>query len=101
MKTTDLISAKEIRQDLVGFLRLVKSGRPLTVIYRSKPFVTINYGTVSTPSNDLLPGTPEAVAKSLAYAKRLRSGRKPVLDPNKSIKELYVESMDEKYGIVR
>ena len=101
MKTTDLISAKEIRQDLIGFLRRVKSGRPLTVIYRSKPFVTLNDDNTPLSSIGQLPGSPEAVSKSLAYAKRLRSGRKPVLDPAKSIKELYAESMDEKYGIVR
>ena len=104
MKASDTINAKEIRQDLIGFLRRVKSGQPITVIYRSKPFVTINdsaeHSANPSPAGPE-PGSPEAVAKSLVYAKQLRSGRKSVFDPNKSIKELYAESMDEKYGIIR
>lgn len=100
----DTISAKEIRQDLIGFLRRIKAGNPITVIYRSKPLVTVTreaaHGHENTTA-ELMPGSPEAVARSLAYAKQLRKDRKPVLDPHKSIKQLYAETMDEKYGIAR
>ena len=97
----DTISAKEIRQDLIGFLRRIKSGPPITVIYQSKPLVTVTRQITVSNKAEALPGSPEAVARSLAFAKKLRTGKKTMLDPNKSIKELYAETMDEKYGIVR
>ena len=99
MNTHNTINAKEIRNDLVGFLSRIKSGRPLTVIYRSKPFVTINSQPVATPSGAPVPGSPVAVNRALDHAKRLRSGRQSVLGNTKSIKELYAETMDEKYGV--
>jgi antitoxin (DNA-binding transcriptional repressor) of toxin-antitoxin stability system len=97
----DTISAKEIRHDLIGFLRRLKKGQPITVIYRSKPLVTVISKSDTPESQASIPGSPEAVARSLAYARQLRKGRKPVLDPSKSIKALYAETMDEKYGPVR
>jgi antitoxin (DNA-binding transcriptional repressor) of toxin-antitoxin stability system len=86
----DTINAKEIRQDLEGFLRRVKTGKPITVIYRSKPYVTIN-----APSNHLTnerPGSALSVKRSIATAKLLRSSS------NNNINSQYHDLLEQKYG---
>jgi len=87
-----IISTKEIRNDLVGFLRSLKNGQTYQVMHRSKPLVRVaaKEEKVYTASDA---GTHDAIMRSIAVADSLR-GRKTTLDPNKSIKELYEETQD-------
>ncbi len=88
MKT---INTKQIRADLVGFLRQLEDGEPVTVLYRSQPLVTI----AAKPKREYESpdaGTPEAMRRSVEFIRSLPK-RKSQLDPNKSIKELYDETM--------
>ncbi|HSH31733.1 MAG TPA: hypothetical protein VK963_03660 [Candidatus Saccharimonadales bacterium] len=96
MKSVKTINTKQIRQDLVGFLRQLQQGQAFTVIYRSRPLVTLT--TTEPPSQvtdpqHIVPGTPEALRESIRLAEKFNAGRQPKLDPNKSIKELYDETM--------
>jgi len=86
-----IISTKEIRNDLEGFLKELKSGQTFQVIYRSKPLVTL---AAKEPVDEYTAkdaGTPAAAKRSIEFVKRLPP-RKPTLDPNKSFKELYEET---------
>lgn len=90
MKTAT-ISAKEIRGNLEGFLRKVRQGQTVRVIYRSKPYVTVcAVGDTGQHTRDDA-GTPAAARRSIAFVKSLPS-QKPKLNPNKSFKELYEET---------
>jgi antitoxin (DNA-binding transcriptional repressor) of toxin-antitoxin stability system len=90
MKTAT-ISTKEIRNDLEGFLKRIRNGQTIQVMYRSKPLVTVT----AAQQNDGLPapdaGTPAAAKRAIEAAKRL-SNRPTTLDPNKSFKQLYEET---------
>lgn len=89
--STTIISTKEIRNDLVGFLRSLKNGQSYQVMHRSKPLVRVTADeqkTFTAPDA----GTPDAAKRSIALVRSLE-GRKSTLDPNKSIKELYEETM--------
>ena len=92
MKTI-LINTKEIRNDLEGFLKKLKNGQTIQVIYRSKPLVTLTAKTEEDAdayeAKDA--GTPSAVGRRINLAKELDK-RRPVLDPHKSFKELYEET---------
>lgn len=90
MKTI-LISTKEIRNDLEGFLKRLKSGQTIQVMYRSKPLVTLAAKNETDTYLSKDAGTPAALRRSINLAKRLDQ-RHPVLDPNKSFKELYEET---------
>lgn len=87
MKTIT-ISTKEIRNDLEGFLRKLKHGQTIQVMYRSKPIVTL----AAQPGHDsfltLDAGTHKAASRSVAFVKSL-ADRAPSFDPHKSFKELY------------
>jgi antitoxin (DNA-binding transcriptional repressor) of toxin-antitoxin stability system len=91
MRTT-LISTKEIRNDLVGFLRALKNGQTFQVMHRSKPLVRISAeeDKVFTAPDA---GTHAAILRSISLADSLRD-RTPTLDPHKSIKDLYEETQD-------
>lgn len=82
------ISTKEIRNDLEGFLKRLKNGQTIQVMYRSKPLVTLKAQTDSDPylANDA--GTPAAAKRSAQFIKSLPK-HKSTLDPSKSFKELY------------
>lgn len=88
MKT---ISAKEIRNDLEGFLKKLKSGQTFQVMYRSRPIVTLVAKEQLDEFTAKDAGTPAAIKRSIELAKKLDHGH-PVLDPNKSFKELYEET---------
>lgn len=91
MKTTRTTNTKLIREDLVGFLRSLSDGQPVTVLYRSKPLVTIS--AEPAPPNYQSPdaGSPEAVRRSVQFIRRL-GPRTSRFDPSKSFKELYDET---------
>ncbi len=95
----DIVSTSEIRKNLVPFLRSLGDGHQVTVLHRSKPLVTINSSTPKLSSSE--PGSAEAIHRAIDKALVLSESRagKAVLDPNKSIKELYAESVGEKYGV--
>lgn len=85
---------------MIGFLRRLKTGQPLTIIYRSKPYVTVNPSPAQASSYQAADaGTPAAIKRSVALVKKMNQGRKPILDPQKSFKQLYDETIGEKYGI--
>ncbi|OVE78931.1 hypothetical protein BVY00_01615 [bacterium G20] len=90
MKTI-LISTKEIRNDLEGFLKRLKNGQTIQVMYRSKLLVTLAAKDEADAYLAKDAGTPAALRRSINLAKTLHQ-RHPVLDPNKSFKELYEET---------
>lgn len=92
MKTITL-NTKEIRNDLKGFLKRLKKGQTIRVMYRSKPLVTL----VAKQENDPLlqsdAGTPRAAKRSVQFIRKLPK-RKPTFDSQKSFKELYEETQE-------
>jgi hypothetical protein len=90
MKDT-VISTKEIRNDLEGFLKRLKNGQTIQVLYRSKPLVTV----MAKDDTDVYlakdAGSPTAAKHSVNFVKNLPV-RTTVFDPNKSFKELYDET---------
>ncbi|HSH18756.1 MAG TPA: hypothetical protein VK978_05230 [Candidatus Saccharimonadales bacterium] len=87
------ISTKEIRQDLEGFLRKLKQGQAIQVLHRSKPLVTVVAQNQQEPYLADDAGTPAAARRSARFVRSLPE-RKPVLDPHKSFKELYDETLE-------
>jgi antitoxin (DNA-binding transcriptional repressor) of toxin-antitoxin stability system len=90
MKTIT-ISTKEIRNDLEGFLRKIKNGQTIQVMYRSRPLVTLAAQEEHDALLNSRAGSHIAAVNSVAFAKRL-SSRKPNFDAHKSFKELYDET---------
>jgi hypothetical protein len=90
MKTA-IISTKEIRNDLEGFLKKLKNGQTIQVLYRSKLLVTV----VAKDDTDLYlakdAGSPIAAKRSIKFIKSLPD-RSPAFESNKSFKELYDET---------
>lgn len=99
MHKHDYITMQEVRRDVPGFLKRVAAGERLTVIYHSKPLVTVKNDQDESMAGKLTPGSPEAVRRSVAAAAEARAQARPLLDPNKSIKQLYAETIGKKYGI--
>lgn len=87
MKTVT-ISTKEIRNDLEGFLKKLKNGQTIQVMYRSKPLVTLAAKEEHDAFLNSQAGSHLAAVNSIAFTKAL-SSRKPNFDSNKSFKELY------------
>jgi len=87
MKTTS-ISTKEIRNDLEGFLKKLKHGQTIQVMYRSKPLVTLAAQEEHDAYLNANAGTANAAKHSISFIKGLAK-RKPVFDARKSFKELY------------
>ena len=87
MKTVT-ISTKEIRNDLEGFLRKLKNGQTIQVMYRSQHLVTL----AAQEEHDALlssnAGSHHAAVNSIAFTKGL-SSRNPNFDAHKSFKDLY------------
>lgn len=90
MKTTT-ISTKEIRNDLEGFLKKLKNGETLQVMYRSKPLVTLaaKDGADAYLREDA--GSQAAARRNVSFVKSLPN-RPTIFTTNKSFKELYDES---------
>jgi hypothetical protein len=87
MKTT-LISTKEIRNDLEGFLKKLKHGQTMQVMYRSKPLVTLKAQEEHDAYLNTNAGTSNAAKHSVNFVKSL-ARREPTFDSHKSFKELY------------
>lgn len=87
MKTT-LISTKEIRNDLEGFLKKLKHGQTIQVMYRSKPLVTLAAQEEHDAYLAANAGTSSAAKHSVSFVKSLVQ-RKPTFAAHKSFKELY------------
>ena len=90
MKTTT-ISTKEIRNDLEGFLRMLKNGQTVQVMYRSKPLVTVAAKDDIDPYLSPDAGKPTAAKRSVQFVKNLPK-RQPTFDPDQSFKDLYDQS---------
>lgn len=93
MNKDNTISVQEVRKDPLGFLRQIKKGKKMTVIYHSKPFATV-MSADKQPNNQA-----RNTKRMLEYAALARSSAKIKLDATKSYKELYSEDMAKKHGI--
>ncbi len=91
MKATT-ISLQEVRKDPLTFLRRLKRGSTITVIYHSKPLTTVVSVDASSPKKYKGKGV-------VAKAVRARATAQHTVDPTRPIKELYTESIAEKHGI--
>ena len=87
MKTIS-ISTKEIRNDLEGFLKKLKYGQTIQVMYRSKPLVTLAAREEHDAYLNANAGTTNAAKHSIGFIKGLAK-REPTFDAHKSFKELY------------
>jgi antitoxin (DNA-binding transcriptional repressor) of toxin-antitoxin stability system len=85
------ISTKEIRNDLEGFLKRLKNGQTIQVLYRSKPLVTLAAKDDTDPYLAKNAGSPIAAKHSVKFVKSLPK-RLPTFDPDKSFRELYDET---------
>ena len=92
MKPTRTTNTKLIREDLVGFLRSLSDGQPVTILYRSKPLVTISAEPAQPEYQAPDAGSPAAIQRSLKLIRELRAKQTTHFDPNKSFKELYDET---------
>ena len=93
MNKYDTISVQEVRRDPLGFLRQIKQGKKLTVIYHSKPVATV----MSADSESA--GHAAGTERLLKYAELARESAGSSVSGDKSYKELYGEDMSKKYGI--
>ena len=85
---TATISTKEIRNDLEGFLKKLKNGQVIQVMYRSKPLVTLAARDEVDAYLAKDAGSPAAAKRNVRFVKTLT--RRPVVfDPKKSFKDLY------------
>ncbi len=92
MKT---IGAKELRLNLDKVLDDVLAGKEIVVKHRFKaPVRLVRYSSA-------LKGNGIVIAQTLKRLQPEIEKHKSGLDPNKSIKELYRQSMAKKYGINR
>lgn len=93
MNKDNTISLQEVRKDPLGFLQQIITGKTMTVIYHSKPLVTV------TSADARVPQHPKSTKHLLKYAEFARNSAKVTLNPKKSYKQLYSEDMAKKYGI--
>lgn len=90
MKT---ITAKELRDNLEEIGRKVSQGQRIRVTYRQK--LTFDLVPSEVTSSSTAPGSHEAMDKFLKrLVLRRRATGKPVFDPDRPIKELYHEMLD-------
>ncbi len=97
MKT---IKAKDLRDNLDSIVKRVRQGESIRVTYRSKPAFTLQPDIPKRTGPE--PGTPLAIEHFIQSAQNMRrNAEKVVLDPKKSIKELYHEILenDPKYKL--
>ena len=93
MNKDNTISLQEVRRDPLGFLRQIKKGKKLTVIYHSKPFATVMSADNQRSSQ------VKSTKRLLQYAELARESDQKSVDSTKSYKELYGEDMTKKHGI--
>jgi hypothetical protein len=91
MNKDNTISLQEVRRNPLGFFNQINKGKKITVIYHSKPLVTVT----NTDSQS----QTKSLKKMLEYTDRAHRSAKTAIDSNKSYKEIYYEDMAKKYGI--
>ena len=78
-------------------VRRVRTGERIQVTYRSRPAFTLEpqHQTKKIKTDKPKAGSPEAMQQFLkSVASHRRTIKKSVFDPNRSIKELYHEMLD-------
>lgn len=89
MKT---ITAKDLRDNLDQIVKRARAGESIRVTHRSKVAFTIQ---PEIPADTLVPGSPAAMKEFVRLVREMNKiPRQSQLDPNKSIKELYHEMLD-------
>ncbi len=95
-KSNATITMQELRKDPLSFLRQVNSGKTLTVVYHSRVFATVKSAKLITDGPE-----PKGAQHYISLSKQAQKSAAHVLNPNKSIKELYAESIAQKHDISR
>lgn len=86
------ITAKELRDNLEQYVKRARRGEAIKVTYRSKPAFTL---APNKPSGAVVPGSKAAMKKFAEETRKLQNSKKQsAFDPNKTIKELYHEMLD-------
>jgi prevent-host-death family protein len=87
MNTINTVTAKELRDNLSAIMQRAEAGEEILVIRRSRPSFRL------VPENRAPKNSGTEIAKKLqTLAPQLRQHRSS-LDPNKSYKELYDETL--------
>ncbi len=92
----DTISMQDVRRNLPDFLRRIANGQKITVIYHSEPLVTLQ--SASEPNAGKTP--QQTMQDFLGVAAKARQTATHTLDPNKSYKQLYIETIAKKHTTV-
>ncbi len=93
MNEDNTMSLQQVRRDPLSFLRQIKEGKKITVIYHSKPYATV-------VSADSQPAQPTKNTRQLLrYAELARRSAKATVPASKDYKQLYSDDMAKKYGI--
>jgi antitoxin (DNA-binding transcriptional repressor) of toxin-antitoxin stability system len=85
------------RRDIESLSRLVNARQNIQVTHRGKLVFMLS---AAQQTNELVPGSAAAKRLFLERTKQLKSSKHvPILDPNKSLKDLYREQLktDKKY----
>jgi antitoxin (DNA-binding transcriptional repressor) of toxin-antitoxin stability system len=90
MKTIT-ISTKEIRNDLEGFLKRLRNGQTIRVMYRSKPLVTLAAKEEADAFIAEDAGSLRAAQRSVKFIRNLPK-RQVTFDSQKNFKDLYDET---------
>lgn len=85
------ITAKELRDNLSQVVERVRRGEVIRVTYRSGTAFTIQ---PEKKKQEVMPGSPEAMRLFIVATDDIKRGIKPSLNPNKSVKEIYHELLD-------
>lgn len=96
MNATHFITMQEVRRDVPGFLKRIASGQRLTVVYHSKPLVTVTNADLENPRTDTSQ-IQEFLAIAAAARKSATSAAK--VDQAKSYKDQYHNHLAKKYGV--
>lgn len=87
------ITAKELRDNLGQYVQRARRGESIKVTYRSKPAFTLQADTPKSSNPE--PGSPAAMREFIRLVHEMNKvPRVSTLDPTKSIKQLYHESLD-------
>ena len=93
MNETNTMSVKDIRLNPLAFLERAKDAGKVNVIYRSKLIGTFEYKPAANAMKAVKRGSSEAVLAALNLIDAAPKPKLNQLDRNKSIKQLYAESL--------
>lgn len=91
--TAKSITMQELRRDPVGFLRQINSGKSVSVVYRSREFARVKSARPKHATQE-----PRGARYYLDLAEQSRKNSKTVLGPDRGVKELYSQTIAEKYA---